>query len=127
MEKEMIYSAMLCPDGHLLESLHRHMYVTHNYNGREYSLDGGTDYIRRSVNGDERMIILFSTDPIEMIRDRIKRWNRRIEKWVLLRDIDDDWLDAIIAYYTSEVFMPPKFLIQYIKEKQYRNVTKEMG
>lgn len=123
-DDDMIYSAIECPDGHILESLHRHMYVTHTdkTNGKHYMLDGGNDYIRCSINGDEKHIILYSYSPIEQVREKLKRWNNKEKKWVLLKDISNDWLEAILKDYLNDTYqMENKFLIQYIKEKQFRN------
>ncbi len=51
---KILINAMRTPDGTLLKSLHRHDYVTYtDANGKVYMLDGGTDYVRCSVNGDE--------------------------------------------------------------------------
>jgi hypothetical protein len=47
----LIKNAMRTPDGTVIESRHRHDYVTHrDANGVQYMVDGGLDYIRRSMN-----------------------------------------------------------------------------
>ena len=52
----ILNSRMRTPDGTILESKHRHDYVTHtDANGKEYMLDGGLDYVRCSANGDEEL------------------------------------------------------------------------
>jgi len=64
---------MKTPDGTILESLHRHDYVTHtDANGKEYMLDGGFDYVRCSANGDEEMLTVTSDDSHEVIREVVK-------------------------------------------------------
>ena len=49
---QMYASRMITPDGTVLQSFHRHDYVEHTdtVSGETYMLDGGTDYIRSSVN-----------------------------------------------------------------------------
>ena len=67
---------MKTPDGTILESLHRHDYVTYtDANGKEYMLDGGRDYVRCSANGDEEVLTINSDDCHEMIREVVK-WER---------------------------------------------------
>jgi len=47
------------PDGTVIESWHRHDYVTHeDANGKTYMVDGGHDYLRRSAHGDEEDLSL---------------------------------------------------------------------
>ena len=70
---EILSSRMRTPDGTILESLHRHDYVTHtDANGKEYMLDGGCDYVRCSLNGDEEMLTVTSDDSHEVIREVVK-------------------------------------------------------
>lgn len=67
--RKIVYNGMLTPDGTLLESLHRHDYVSHlDANGKLYVLDGGTDYIRCSQNGDEQFITIYDDYPFETVR-----------------------------------------------------------
>ena len=50
----LVYNALRTPDGTVIESRHRHDYVTYDdANGKSYMVDGGLDYLRRSANGDE--------------------------------------------------------------------------
>jgi hypothetical protein len=137
MDKRILYSGMLTPDGTLLESLYRHDYQCHDdKNGKHYLLDGGNDYIRSSMNLDERFITLYNTDPWELIRKFKKRLNNRINKWVTFENIDDEWLDNIIDWYMDEIEIiwsispgvksTEDAFILYLKEKQYRNVETEI-
>jgi hypothetical protein len=64
---------MRTPDGTILESKHRHDYVTHlDANGKEYMLDGGLDYVRSSANGDEEFLTICNDDPHEVLRVLVK-------------------------------------------------------
>lgn len=70
---QILSNRMLTPDGTILESLHRHDYVTHlDANGKEYMLDGGLDYVRSSANGDEQYLTVYHDDPHEDIRGVVK-------------------------------------------------------
>lgn len=70
--REILSNRMRTPDGTVLHSVHRHDYVTHtDANGQEYMLDGGWDYVRRSVNGDETLLTVWSDDDHEAIREAI--------------------------------------------------------
>jgi hypothetical protein len=65
----IIRNAMRTPDGTILQSRHRHDYVTHtDANGKFYMLDGGLSYVRRSANGDEEMMVVTTEDSFEEVR-----------------------------------------------------------
>jgi len=127
MERQIIYNAIMTPDGTVLESKHRHDYVTHlDKNGEEYMLDGGLDYTRRSINKEEaKDISLYSDAPHEQIRDKVSRGGRGLDgteplKYVLLKDINNKWLQAIIDY--EELYRPQnRFLQIYKDEQKFRN------
>jgi hypothetical protein len=52
MEKKVIASRIQTPDGTILWSRHTHDYVAYEdkKTGEVYMLDGGTDYMKTSVN-----------------------------------------------------------------------------
>ena len=65
----IIRNALRTPDGTEIRSRHRHDYVTHtDANGKEYMVDGGNDYIRRSANGDEEDMVVTTEDSFEVVR-----------------------------------------------------------
>ena len=127
MEKQLIYSAVRTPDGTVLESKHRHDYVSHlDTNGETYILDGGTDYIRTSVNKEPaKSLALYDDEPFEVIREHIYRGGRGKDrkqplKYVKLSEIDDEWLDAIISYENE--YRPNNINLKwYNLEKEFRN------
>ena len=52
-EARIVSNRIRTPDGTILESMHRHDYVTYlDANGKEYMVDGGLDYLRRNVHDD---------------------------------------------------------------------------
>jgi len=71
----LIRNALQTPDGTVLESYHRHDYKTHldGITGKEYMVDGGLDYQRRSCNGDEVDLCLYDDEPHEVQREYL-RW-----------------------------------------------------
>lgn len=128
MEKFLIYSAIKCPDGTILESKHVHDYVSHtDANGIIYSLDGGTDYIRQSVNTVEAEdLSLYSDAPHEKIREVVTRGSlgkdgKQPLTYIKLLDIDDEYLDALIEYETMN--RPNyRYLPFYKQEKIFRKL-----
>jgi hypothetical protein len=127
MEKQLIYNAIKTPDGTILVSYHRHDYKTHlDANGEEYIIDGGTDYIRTSVNKEPAEdLSLYDDAPFEVIREHIYRGGRgkngdEALKYVKLSEVDDEWLGAIIDY--EEQYRPNNPQLKwYNLENKYRN------
>jgi len=106
--KHIIYNAMRTPDGTVLHSRDRHDYVTHiDANGEKYMVDGGTDYLRRSVNKPPATdLSVYSNDPHEKIR-QFMFWgtlgkdpdytaNSLAYTWVALMNLSDGHINAII-------------------------------
>jgi len=127
-EKFLIYSAIRTPDGTILESKHVHDYVTYlDKNEETYVLDGGTEYIRRSINIVEAEdLSLYSDAPFEQLREVITRGSRGKDgkqpiTYIKLKDIDDEYLNALIEY--EEINRPQnKYLPFYKQEKIYREL-----
>lgn len=128
---ELVYSALQTPDGTIIESINRHDYVTHDdKNGKHYMLDGGTDYIRRSNNGDEVLIQLFDNQDIVLLRQHVK-WGRNFDanmkrlsqtEWITLANLTDAHLDALCLYERAS----STYRKLFIREKQFRNYTNEI-
>jgi len=115
---QIIANQILTPDGTILRSHHRHDYVSYvDKNGEEYMVDGGTDYLRRSVNTKypAKDITVYASDPHSAIREAFM-WGTRgvdgnqplVRKY--LKDLDTDHVEAIletqhhISDCTREVF-----------------------
>ena len=67
----IIRNAIFTPDGTYLRSYHRHDYKSHldEFSGEVYIVDGGNDYLRRSVNvvpAEELNVYL--SDNFEIVR-----------------------------------------------------------
>ena len=98
----ILSNRMRTPDGTILESRHRHHYVTHlDANGKEYMLDGGLDYVRRSISGGEQLLTVYHDDPHEVIRDAVtwgtfgKNGDESL-KYVAISDMSTEHLQACL-------------------------------
>jgi hypothetical protein len=69
-DDRIVYNALKTPDGTIIESRHRHDYVTHtDKNGKGYMIDGGLDYVRSSANGDEEYLTVRIDDGHDKVRE----------------------------------------------------------
>ena len=127
MEKHLVHNSVTCLEcGETLVSFHTHDYKTCSCDN-ETSVDGGTSYIR--YGGVDLSLVkslaLYDDDPFEKIREVVCRGGRGIDgkqplKYTPLKDINDEWLGAIIDY--EEQYRPNnKYLPIYYKELNYRN------
>lgn len=107
MERRLVYSAIRTPDGTLLESRHRHDCKSHlDKNGKIYILDGGTDYVRCSDNGDEEFIQVYRDEPFEKIREYVYRLgygkpgtpDYGVFRKTILSQMTDEHLQASLEY-----------------------------
>ena len=70
---QLIRNAIQTPDGTILESVSRHDYKAYtDANGKEYMVDGGLDYVRRSAHGDEIDLCVYNNEPHEVQRNILK-------------------------------------------------------
>lgn len=130
-ERHIVYNALQTPDGSILESNHVHDYRGYtDSNGKYYMVDGGHQYIRRSINGDEIDLTVYDDDDFEKVR-QVFRWGKNYDaegnmldktEWVRLQDITDDHLDALTLYDKAPTWIRRLF----ITEKQYRQVVREL-
>jgi hypothetical protein len=127
---QLVYNAIQTPDGTIIQSKHRHDFVCYDdKNGKKYMIDGGLDYCRRSINGDEISLCLTVLDPIEKIRE-VFTWGRNYDadmkrlpqtEFILLKDLTDGHLDALCTGKWSAEWIT----LLFIREKQYRNLTSQ--
>ena len=129
--KTLFYNAVhcnLCGDN--IQSYYGHDYK--HCSCRNAMVDGGLNYARWGWR-EENSVIDFSMfiedHPFSIIRQYFYRWNNVIGKYVLLKDIPDDWLQAILLYYipspAQTATMRDEYLILFLMEKQYRMYGEE--
>lgn len=123
MEKQLIYNSVTCLQcGEVLVSNYGHDYKTCNCDN-ETMVDGGLNY--GHYGGKDLALVqtnyLYDDAPHSIIREKISRGSRgksgREElKYILLKDIDDEYLDALIDY--EETHRPQNRFLQIYKNEQ---------
>ena len=69
------------PDGTILESKHRHDYVSHtDANGEYYMVDGGKDYLKRSINIIPAIDLTIEDDGTHELRRKYLTWGNNYDK-----------------------------------------------
>jgi len=125
-EARIVSNRIRTPDGTILESMHRHDYVTYvDKNGKEYMVDGGLDYLRRNVHDDApyEEISVYDDAPHVEIREVFK-WGTRGKdgrqplKFVPLKDLTTEHIDAILETQTHIADHIRKI---FIDELNFRN------
>ena len=102
MELKLIRNAIQTPDGTIIESRSQHDYVAYtDANGREYMVDGGLAYLRRSANGDEIDMSLYNDQPHEVQRDVLTWGTYGINgdqplQYKSIADMDTGHLEAVV-------------------------------
>ena len=120
------------PDGTILESMHRHDYVTYiDANGKEYMVDGGLDYLRRNIHDDAPYteLSVLSTDEHSVIRESFKWGTYGIDgkqklKYVILKDMSWDHIEAILETQTQ---LRDHVRQVFVNELDYRGKNNEAG
>jgi len=107
-DEKIVANRIRTPDGTILESMHRHDYVTYiDTNGKEYMVDGGLDYLRRNIHDDApyEELSLYCNSDHEAIREAFKWGTRGIDgkqplSWLVLKDMATDHIEAILETQT---------------------------
>lgn len=70
-EPHLLANRIQTPDGTILQSYHRHDYKVYtDKNGETYMVDGGLDYIRRTIPKiPPKDLSVWSDDPHEVVRE----------------------------------------------------------
>jgi hypothetical protein len=129
MEK-LLCNRIRTPDGTILESMHRHDYVTYtDANGKEYMVDGGLDYLRRNVHEDApyEELSLYSDAYHQLIRQAFKWGTRGIDgkqplSWLVLQDMATDHIEAILE---TQTHLRDHIRQVFINELNYRGNQNE--
>lgn len=119
--RKLIQNKWQTPDGTILISKHRHDYVEYtDKNGDYYMIDGGNDYVRKSVNKEEmKNLCIYSDGSFET--DRFLLWGRNYDKnmkrlpkteFVPIKDLNTDHIWAILLTLPN-------------MNKEYRKVMEE--
>jgi hypothetical protein len=108
---KIICNAVMTPDGTYLRSYHRHDYKEHldKLTGEVFIVDGGTDYLRRSVNTTPATPMdVYLSDPFETIRRNFvwKSYGKNGEHiphgvYIYLYAMDTDHIHAILETQTQ--------------------------
>lgn len=122
--RQIVVNRIITPDGTELFSRHRHDYVSYtDKNGQHYSVDGGTDYLRRGFDKEDYTeASLYLDDDFEEIRKYYCRGGRGKDgkqplKWTPLCEMSTEWLESCIQY---NIEMGVTENILYQKELDYR-------
>jgi hypothetical protein len=107
----IICNAIMTPDGTYLRSYNRHDYKEHvdKVSGEIYIVDGGNDYLRRSVNTTPATPMdVYLSDPFETIRRNFvwKSYGKNGEHiphgiYIYLFAMDTDHIHAILETQTQ--------------------------
>lgn len=121
---KIIRNRIRTPDGTVLESRHRHDYVSYtDANGETYMVDGGTSYLRRSINNEpyEDLTVTLA-DAHDVVRENLlwgsygKDGDQPL-KLVCLADMDTDHIQACLDNVANIV---PSFRTAMETELKYR-------
>lgn len=130
IDYSMIRNAMRTPDGTILQSRHRHDYVTHtDANDKFYMLDGGLSYVRCSANGDEEMLVVTLAEPHEEVREACDWGTYGINgdqplSYITLCEMDTDHIEAVIQNVPSMNLAIKSAMKNELLYREKKNVAK---
>ena len=123
----LVYNAIRTPDGTILESRHRHDYVTYqDKNGKEYMVDGGLEYTRRNVHAEApyEELSVYTTDGHDRVREAVKWGTYGINgdqplTHILLKDMNTEHIEACLENVPS---MHPAYKESFKEELKLRSL-----
>ena len=132
-QRELLYNAIRCPDGTVIQSRHRHDYVEHTQaDGSIYLVDGGLGYNSRYGGTNIELIELlqvYTDDPHEKIRE-VFEWGSYLDKegnplgvtiYRKLKDLEDGHVVALVKW-TSDSY-PTKINKVFVDEMRWRGLN----
>jgi hypothetical protein len=130
-EARIVANRIRTPDGTILESRHRHDYVTYvDANGKEYMVDGGLDYLRRNVHDDApyEELSVYDDAPYALIREVFKwgtrgKGGRQPLTFVPLKDLTNDHIEAILE---TQIHISERIRKLFISELTFRGVQRDI-
>jgi hypothetical protein len=113
----ILKNAIQTPDGTILQSYHIHDFKSHidTVTNHVYSVDGGTQYLRRGGPPGYKELFVHDDGNHETRRNNL-HWGKNYDKnnnrlpeteWVLIKDLDTDHIKAILELYAEResIFM----------------------
>ena len=122
----IILNRIRTPDGTVLTSFYRHDFNSHkDKNGELYTIDGGVDYLKRSLNIIPYIdLTIYENDPFDFVRKSFHRWDGEVlKKYVPMCDMSENWLDNLIIWLKERTEKHEFPLYLYLKEKRYRVIN----
>jgi hypothetical protein len=127
--KHLLVNAIITPDGTHLESYHRHDYKSHqDKNGETYFVDGGLEYVRRSVNSEPAAdACVYSDDPHQKIRENFKwgTFGKNGDEPLQRKKIAELTSEHIAAIIETQHMISPAVKKVFYDEITYRKTIKE--
>ena len=129
--RKLIKNSIRTPDGTVLTSRHIHDYQSHKdtKSNEIYICDGGTSYIRRSINGiPYEDLSLYSDDSFEKLREgfewgsRGKNGNEELH-YKPISKMGSNHIKSILSQYKLAEYMKEVFE----KEISHRNECEQKG
>ena len=126
-EVRLIANRWQCPDGTVLQSMHRYDCVTHKdtLTGEDCLVDGGLfGYIR--IAGNLKNLCVYSNDPHELQRESFHwgtygRDGKRARTFIAAKDMTTDHIEAVIE---TQDRIAPEIKELFLNELAYRKELK---
>lgn len=125
-QRQLLVNKIICPDGYILESRHRHDCRKHTTpDGKVYSVDGGITSPDIWVQGSDsaELLFLYYGDSHEELREHFSwgsygKSGREELHYIKLKDITEEHLTALIDYVKDGPVTEIRML--FMDEESYR-------